>query len=223
MTRLISRLGSAAALSLFGATTALAAGADAVLPSAPDGSVGADGGVTAQSLLSFAATWLLSISGGVAVLFLIMGGLVYMTAGGSDEKVNKGKKYMMNAVIGLVVVLLAFIIVSNTVNLSFKAGGTADSQNGQNGAVTFDTPTVTGGMISIACKANAAPVNCPVPSVSSSNSSLTASVVSPTQSQGSTQIIINVTKSGLPAVSQSGIITITGVGGTPTTTANVTL
>ena len=53
----------------------------------------------------------LTLSGVVTVLFLIVGGFWYVTSAGNEEQAEKGKKTIINSVIGLVVIILAFTIV----------------------------------------------------------------------------------------------------------------
>ena len=55
---------------------------------------------------------LLSITGLVAVLFLIIGGVRYITSAGNEEQAEAGKKTMQNAIIGIIIVVLSFVIVS---------------------------------------------------------------------------------------------------------------
>ncbi len=55
--------------------------------------------------------WLLGIMALVAVVMIIMGGFTWLTAGGNEEKVDKAKKIISAAVIGLIIVLLAWAIV----------------------------------------------------------------------------------------------------------------
>lgn len=54
---------------------------------------------------------LLTVAGLVAVLFLIIGGFRYIVAGGNEESSEAGKKTIINAVIGIVVIILSFVIV----------------------------------------------------------------------------------------------------------------
>jgi len=54
---------------------------------------------------------LLPIAGIVAVLFIIVGGFQYITSGANEEWAETGKKTLRNAVIGLVVIILSYIIV----------------------------------------------------------------------------------------------------------------
>ncbi|GAB4140947.1 MAG: hypothetical protein Fur0024_2650 [Patescibacteria group bacterium] len=60
---------------------------------------------------------LLVFVGVLVVLVLIWGGFQYVTAGGSEEKVKAAKKTITNAVIGLVVILLAFAIMQGVKSL----------------------------------------------------------------------------------------------------------
>ena len=66
---------------------------------------------SATDLLIPLIIYMLAISGTVTVLFLILGGFWYLTAAGNEEQVEKGKKTLINAVIGLVVITLSFAIV----------------------------------------------------------------------------------------------------------------
>lgn len=54
---------------------------------------------------------LLAIAGLVAVIFLVVGGFQYITAGGNEERAESSKKTITNAIIGIVIVILAFVIV----------------------------------------------------------------------------------------------------------------
>jgi hypothetical protein len=59
----------------------------------------------------------LALAGLIAVLFLIIGGFRYITAGGNSEYSDQAKKIILNAVIGIIVIILSFVVVrvvSNT-------------------------------------------------------------------------------------------------------------
>ncbi|MBI2427132.1 MAG: hypothetical protein HYV34_04770, partial [Candidatus Kerfeldbacteria bacterium] len=55
--------------------------------------------------------WVLGLMALVAVIFIIYGGIVWMTSQGSEDKIERAKKIIINAVVGLVVVLLSWAIV----------------------------------------------------------------------------------------------------------------
>lgn len=48
----------------------------------------------------------------LAVIMIIIGGLIWMTAAGNEDKVETAKKIIYSAVIGLIVILFAYSIVS---------------------------------------------------------------------------------------------------------------
>ncbi len=74
------------------------------------GRTGSEGSFRALALvvLNFA----LSFLGFIAVIFVIYGGILYVTAGGEQEKVDSGKKILMYAGAGLVIILLSFALVN---------------------------------------------------------------------------------------------------------------
>ena len=59
---------------------------------------------------------LLMIAGAVAILFIIMGGFWYITSAGNEEQAEKGKNTLMNAIIGVVVIILSYVIINVVVN-----------------------------------------------------------------------------------------------------------
>jgi len=58
----------------------------------------------------------LGIVGGVAVLVLIIGGFQYITAAGNPDQVGKAKSTIMYAIVGLVICILSYVIVSFVVS-----------------------------------------------------------------------------------------------------------
>jgi len=73
---------------------------------------GIAGSTTLSGLLLSIIKLLLTFAGIVAVVMLVLGGYWYMAAGGNEEMSEKGKKTIINFVLGLVVVLLAYTIVT---------------------------------------------------------------------------------------------------------------
>lgn len=59
--------------------------------------------------------WVLIVTGAFAVLMLIIGGFRYITSAGNEGQVEAAKETMTAAIIGLVIVLLAFVIAA-TIN-----------------------------------------------------------------------------------------------------------
>lgn len=67
---------------------------------------------TAPSLIiADIITILLGLAGLIAVLFVIIGGFQYVMSGANEELAEKGKKTLTNAVIGVIIIVLAFVIV----------------------------------------------------------------------------------------------------------------
>ncbi len=59
----------------------------------------------------------LGVSGGLALLMFIWGGFLFLTAGGNDGRIKKGKETLTWAIIGIVVILAAYILVSALINV----------------------------------------------------------------------------------------------------------
>ncbi len=76
---------------------------------------------------------ILGIVGSLALLAFIVGGLTWVTSAGNDEKVKKGQEKINWATIGLVIIFLAYVIVSFLIT----------SLTGQNGGVTEQPGGVT--------------------------------------------------------------------------------
>lgn len=59
---------------------------------------------------------LLGITGSLALLMFVWGGFQWLISGGSPEKVKKGKDTLTWAAIGLVVIIMAYVMVSTVVS-----------------------------------------------------------------------------------------------------------
>ena len=57
----------------------------------------------------------ISIIGIVAVIYIIIGGVNYMTSAGDADKIKKAKNTIKFAVIGLIIVIFSFVIVNWTI------------------------------------------------------------------------------------------------------------
>jgi amino acid transporter len=55
--------------------------------------------------------WALGFMTLLAVVFIIYGGFIWLTAGGDESRVEKAKQIITAAVIGLIIILLAWAIV----------------------------------------------------------------------------------------------------------------
>ncbi|MFA6098761.1 MAG: hypothetical protein WCV50_03225 [Patescibacteria group bacterium] len=56
--------------------------------------------------------WVLGFLGLIAVVFVLYGGFIWMTAGGNEDKISTAKKIISAAVVGLIIILLAWAIVT---------------------------------------------------------------------------------------------------------------
>lgn len=64
------------------------------------------------SLITNVTNLLLFVAGAVAVIFIIIGAIMYATSAGNEQNVTKAKGTIVNAVIGLIIAVLAFVIVN---------------------------------------------------------------------------------------------------------------
>ena len=63
-------------------------------------------------VISNATTWIVGILAGVATLFLTVGGLRYLMAGGDPAEVERAKTALKSAAIGYGLAILAPVIVT---------------------------------------------------------------------------------------------------------------
>jgi hypothetical protein len=77
---------------------------------------------------------ILGLLGTVAIVLVLYGGFLYMTAGGDNTKVEKAKKYLINAGIGTAIIILSFaittFILSSLQSAVGGGGGVADGGGG---------------------------------------------------------------------------------------------
>ncbi len=67
--------------------------------------------------------WVLGLLGIVAVIMVLYGGFQWLTAGGSEDKVASAKKILQSAVIGLIIILLAWAIVNYVLSTAGNVSG----------------------------------------------------------------------------------------------------
>lgn len=71
------------------------------------------GASSARQLVLTIVNYFLYFLGLIATLMVIYGGIMYVTAAGDSEAVDKGKKVIMYALIGIVIILLSFALVNS--------------------------------------------------------------------------------------------------------------
>jgi hypothetical protein len=93
----------------------------------------ANGTFSIAELIVIVFNYLIIIAGVLALFYLIWAGISYITAGQDDAKAGKAKTGIFNAIIGIVVILISYLIiswVSNLVRTTVPGGQT--NQPGQN-------------------------------------------------------------------------------------------
>lgn len=55
---------------------------------------------------------LLGVTGAVTLFMLVLGGIMWMTSGGSADKLKKGKDTILWAILGLVIIFMSYIIIN---------------------------------------------------------------------------------------------------------------
>lgn len=78
-------------------------------------------GPTFQTFALRIANWIIWLAGGLALLYLVYGGIVYITAAGNEDKAKTGKNAVLQAVIGIAIILFARVIIS-WINAIITAG-----------------------------------------------------------------------------------------------------
>ncbi len=63
---------------------------------------------------------LLGLAGMLAVALIVVGGFQYISSAGNAEQAEKGKNTLVNAVIGLVIVMVSWLIISLVTNTLYK-------------------------------------------------------------------------------------------------------
>lgn len=79
------------------------------------------GETNVAALFKTIAEWALGVAFILAVVFLIYGGFRYILAGGNEDSAKQGRTAIFNALIGIVIIVLSFIVVQIVYN--FVAGG----------------------------------------------------------------------------------------------------
>ncbi|MDP2685355.1 MAG: pilin [bacterium] len=67
--------------------------------------------------------WSLGLLGLVGVSVVLIGGFTWMTAAGNEEKIGKAKKILTYAIIGLIIIVSAFVLVSTVIDTAADVSG----------------------------------------------------------------------------------------------------
>ena len=119
---------------------------DACNPEVPEairqaaGCDGASPATSVQDVITNIIRGVIAVLGLVAVIFIVKGGIDYITSNGEAAKIQKAKSTILYATIGLVVSALAFVIVNFAIgiingNTSNNSSNTTDNNGtGNDGA-----------------------------------------------------------------------------------------
>ena len=62
------------------------------------------------SIISNVVLTLLNMVGVIFLILIIYGGIQWMTSGGNEQRIEKAKKILLNATVGLIIIILAYAI-----------------------------------------------------------------------------------------------------------------
>lgn len=85
------------------------------------------GCVNANDLVENLISWAIGIAGVVSAVFLVYGGVLYITSSGDSGKTQKAKNTILYSIIGLVIVALSIIITAFVSNIIRSANDDATS------------------------------------------------------------------------------------------------
>ena len=76
-----------------------------------------------NTILDTAVSWLTLIAGSLALIFLILGGINFMTAGGDEAKIKKARDMITWAFVGIIIIALAQVFKSVANDIGRSLGG----------------------------------------------------------------------------------------------------
>ena len=65
-----------------------------------------------SSIIATVIDWVIFIAGALAIIYLIYSGIIYITAAGNPDAAKKGQQGVINAIIGIVIIVLAYVIAT---------------------------------------------------------------------------------------------------------------
>ena len=119
MKKLFTRIASAGSVALAMATPL----ASKALVVQDVGTALALGSANPEEITISIVNWVLGLLALIAVILVLIGGFMWMTAGGNEDKIGRAKKLLVAAVTGLVIILAAWGISIYAINILGKATG----------------------------------------------------------------------------------------------------
>jgi hypothetical protein len=111
----------------------LAASVDVGLNTAANIGLPNAGGRDVKQLLVDIVKYFLTFLGLVAVIVFIYGGWLWMTSGGNQARLSDAKKVLTNAIIGLLIIIFSFVIVTWIANWAFNTLSPGNGSGGGRG------------------------------------------------------------------------------------------
>ncbi|HSW81723.1 MAG TPA: pilin [Candidatus Saccharimonas sp.] len=71
-----------------------------------------DTGPTVNSVIGVIANTLTFVTGAIAVVMIVVGGIRYVTSGGEEKSIKAAKNTILYAIVGLIVAIAAYAIVN---------------------------------------------------------------------------------------------------------------
>ena len=78
--------------------------------------------LTVSNLVTLVITWIIYIAGVLAFFYLVYSGILYITAAGNSEQAKKAQIGLINAVIGIIIIVLSYVILRAVVGLALGNG-----------------------------------------------------------------------------------------------------
>ena len=103
-------------LSTRGPVRQIVSGANCAAPTNASSNLFAEGGI-----FNTIANVLIFLVGAIAVIYLIIGGLRYVTSGGDPKAVSAAKDTILYAIIGIVVAVIAYALVTFVISSLSRA------------------------------------------------------------------------------------------------------
>ena len=76
------------------------------------------GSPTVRGLANTIFSFVLLIAAVLAVIYLIYSGIIYITAAGNPDNAKKGQQGVINAIIGIIIIVAAFFIINLAMNIA---------------------------------------------------------------------------------------------------------
>lgn len=109
LVKIAAGIGTAASVFYWGVLPVLAAG---FCPEKGIKPPGCEGGVDAMKIIGSAVNVLLFAAFVIALIFLVIGGIRWIVSGGDKEGTTKARETVTSALIGLAVVLAAWVLIN---------------------------------------------------------------------------------------------------------------